>query len=417
MSERSEQTIEQSAEAHGVEPAEKDAVSGAPEEPEDAAAPVDRDGATDAENDAEDESDDEDEEDEGDEGDEGGTVVTETRRALLPALGAVVGLTVLICLVLVSFGLPALKGGPHRVPIGLAGPADLTARVKVLFSQSGNDTFRVREYTSETGLRSAISDRKVYGGLVLGNTSATMLVASGGSPTVAQVLNSVAGELSSSVQIPVKDVVPLPKQDPRGTGLAAVGLPIVLAGVLPGGLLLFRRFSRQLSIALGVVAVFSLVSGFAIGAILQFWFHSVTGNYALTAIGLALGVAAVAFPLTGLATIAGRIGVGIGTALMVLVGHPLSGLSTAPEWYPGFWGDLGQALPPGATGTLLRSTAFFSGRGSMSAVLVLAAWTIGGLLLVVVGTLLNPQDPFLDDGDSYPDDVDLDQAVPVASTL
>lgn len=338
----------------------------------------------------------------------------ETASPLLPALGAVLGLTAIICVVLVAFGLPALKGGPHQVPIGLAGPTQVTSQLKQLFAGSGGDAFRVREYPSPGALRTAVQDRKVYGGIVIGDNagrvSASMLVASGASPTIAQVLNSVAGELGQ--QISVEDVVPLPSEDPRGTGLAAVGLPIVLAGVLPGWLLVYRRFSGQTSVKLAMALGFALVSGFAIGAILQFWFNSVSGSYPLTSLALALGVAAIALPLTGLGAIAGRIGVGIGSALMVLVGYPLSGLTTAPEWFPGVWGNLGQALPPGATGTLLRSTAFFDGHGSRSALIVLAAWLVGGLLLIVVGTLLNPREQYLDDEADEPDDEDAPAPTP-----
>jgi hypothetical protein len=48
---------------------------------------------------------------------------------------------------------------------------------------------------------------------------------------------------------------------------------------------------------------------------------------------------------------------------MVLVGNPLSGISSAPERLPEPAGALGPLLPPGAGGSLLRSTAFFDGAG------------------------------------------------------
>ncbi len=54
---------------------------------------------------------------------------------------------------------------------------------------------------------------------------------------------------------------------------------------------------------------------------------------------------------------------------------------------PGWSGTLGQLLPPGAGGQLLRSTAFFDGHGATHAVLVLAAWLTLGVLLCVAGSL------------------------------
>ncbi len=48
---------------------------------------------------------------------------------------------------------------------------------------------------------------------------------------------------------------------------------------------------------------------------------------------------------------------------------------------PGGWGGLGQWLPPGATGTSLRSVAWFDGAGSTGAFVVLGVWLLVGLTL------------------------------------
>jgi hypothetical protein len=65
--------------------------------------------------------------------------------------------------------------------------------------------------------------------------------------------------------------------------------------------------------------------------------------------------------------------------LMVLAGNPLSGLSSAPELLPQPAGALGQLLPPGAGGSLLRSTAFFDGAAATGPLAVLAASWLGAL--------------------------------------
>ena len=46
-------------------------------------------------------------------------------------------------------------------------------------------------------------------------------------------------------------------------------------------------------------------------------------------------------------------------------------------------GGIGQLMPPGAGGNLLRSTGFFDGAGAGGHVLVLAAWAVAGVALVV----------------------------------
>lgn len=70
---------------------------------------------------------------------------------------------------------------------------------------------------------------------------------------------------------------------------------------------------------------------------------------------------------------------------MMLIGNPLSGTSTAPEMLPGWSGTLGQLLPPGAGGQLLRSTAFFDGHGATYPVIVLVTWLALGVVLCLVG--------------------------------
>jgi hypothetical protein len=71
----------------------------------------------------------------------------------------------------------------------------------------------------------------------------------------------------------------------------------------------------------------------------------------------------------------------------VLVGNPLSGVSSAPELLPEPAGAIGQLLPPGAGGNLLRSTAFFDGAAASGPLVVLVAWVALGLVAAVVATL------------------------------
>lgn len=70
-----------------------------------------------------------------------------------------------------------------------------------------------------------------------------------------------------------------------------------------------------------------------------------------------------------------------------MLGNPLSGLTSAPELLPSPWGSIGQLLPPGATGSLLRDLAFFHGHGTAQPIVVLVCWLIGGLALYVAGVL------------------------------
>ncbi|MEV0271489.1 ABC transporter permease [Hamadaea sp. NPDC050747] len=178
---------------------------------------------------------------------------------------------------------------------------------------------------------------------------------------------------------------PCPADDPRGAGLSAGALPPVMGGLLAAVLLtrLVRGTGRRVAGALAS----AVTGGLAVAGILQFWFGSLSGSYPANAGAVALSIAAVSLTVLGLESVFGYSGIGTGAVIMMLIGNPLSGTATAPEMLPGWSGALGQLLPPGAGGRLLRSTAFFDGRGATPAVSVLVVWAALGALLCLIGGL------------------------------
>lgn len=100
---------------------------------------------------------------------------------------------------------------------------------------------------------------------------------------------------------------------------------------------------------------------------------------------LGLTVPAIGATVAGLAALIGPAGVGLGALLMVLLGNPFSGVTSAPELLPRPVGAIGQLLPPGAGGSLLRSVAFFDGSAAGGAGLTLGLWAAAGLTAVLVG--------------------------------
>src|SRR5690606_12461743 len=179
-----------------------------------------------------------------------------------------------------------------------------------------------------------------------------------------------------------------PEDDPRGVGLASAVLPLVIAGIVSGVLasLRVRGTGRQVATVLGV----SALAGTALALVLQTWLGAIGGSFwAVTGV-LALGAAAIGSTLLGLYRVLREPGIGLGAVTMVLLGNPLSGVSSAPEMLPAGWGRLGRLLPPGATGSALRSVAWFDGAGSGRAFTVLAVWLAVGLALALVPRRLSP---------------------------
>jgi hypothetical protein len=298
--------------------------------------------------------------------------------------GAVLGLTVLLSLILTAFAWPASNTEPRDVPIAIAAPPPVADRVEQGLNANAEGAFEIARLQDRAAAEEAIADREVYGAIVVGAQGPEVLVATAASPAVAQVLTQVAGGLAATEGAPpqVTDVVPLPEDDPRGAGLAAGALPLVLGGIISAVLLTQRvqGTRRRVVAALG----FAAVGGLAMTAVLQFWLGSLAGSYWANSAVVALGIAATATLLLGMERVFGLVGLGVAAAIMVLLGNPLSGIATAPEMLPTGWGTLGQLLPPGAAGTAMRSVAFFDGAGSGMSLLVLGAWLAAGLLLCLV---------------------------------
>ena len=312
-------------------------------------------------------------------------MATTVRPSPWARVAAVVALlTVLISVLLTAFAWPAARSAVHDVPIAVVGSADQVELVSTQLDERLPGGFEVTAVADTAAAEAAILDRDVYGAIDISGGRPQVLTASAASPVVAQTLQGIAAGLAAGddASATVRDLVPLPADDPRGAGLAAGSLPLVIGGLMAAGLLtaLLRGTSRRVAGALA----FSLTGGLAMAAILQFWLGSIDGDYLLDSAVIALSIAATSLTILGLEFLVGPAGLGLGAALMMLVGNPLSGTTSAPELLPGWSGEFGQLLPPGAAGTLLRSTAFFDGNGGQQPLLVLLVWLAVGLVLCTI---------------------------------
>jgi len=305
-----------------------------------------------------------------------------------PVLVVVTLLTAILTVLLIAFAWPAARSAPRDLPLVLAGPPQAVATVQSSLERAMPGGFEITAVPDRAAAVKAIEDREVYGALVLDEQAPELLTASAAGPAVAQVLTQLSARLAAAnpgVQPKVTDVVPLPADDPRGAGLAAGALPLVIGGILGAALLtqLVQGGARRMA---GAVT-YAITGALALGAILQFWLGSLEGNYLANAGVIALSIGAISLTLLGLEWLFGAAGLGLGAAVMMLLGNPLSGLTSAPEMLPNGWGGLGQLLPPGAAGTALRSVSFFDGAGSGGPFLVLGCWLVLGLALCGFGAL------------------------------
>ena len=281
-----------------------------------------------------------------------------------PPLVAILVVPLIAALILILFAWPSAKVGPRDLPVGVVGAQPFAA-----------PGFEVHRYPSEAAARDAIADREVYGAL----TGSKVLVASAASAPVAQMLTHAAEGR------PVEDVVPAPR---ASNALGASVLPLVLGGVLTGivAALLGGGFWRRT----GLVVTGSVLTGVGAALVVQSWLDVVGGDFFANSAALSLMVLAIAATVTGLHALLGNAGIALGALTMIFLGNPFSGVATSPDMLPSGAGTLGQLLPPGAGGNLLRSTGFFDGAAAGGHVTVLAVWALLGLALIAASGFRRP---------------------------
>jgi hypothetical protein len=298
---------------------------------------------------------------------------------------------VVVALALWAFAWPAARTAPRDLPVGVAGPTAAAAPVEQKLDRNG-DAFEIHHYGDEAAARDAIERREVYGAVVVTPKGPRALTASAASPVVAQALQqAVGGPSAAGTTARSTDVVAAPAADPRGAALSSSLLPMAIGGVAAGALVvtLGLRGTRAVTALLGA----ALLVGAVAAALTHSWLGVLTGNWWAESAAFGLISLAVSASVAGLGTLLGPGGIGLGAMVMVLLGNPFSGVTSAPEMLPEPVGAVGRWLPPGAGGTLLRSVGFFDGRAADSPVLVLTVWAVAGLTLVTIGGLRKQAGP------------------------
>ncbi|WP_166133295.1 ABC transporter permease [Nocardioides ochotonae] len=310
---------------------------------------------------------------------------------LIRLVGMCAGLGAILVVLLALFILPSLKSGPHDLPVGLVGDSASTSKVVAALETAAPGAYDVERFDTADDLARAVRDRDVVGGLVVGTGDLEVVVASAGSPAIAGALSASAEAVGAAdgAEVRVTDLVPLPEEDSSGLGIGGLAFPLVFGGIVPvvafGSL-----FPHSLRWRLAGLAVFAGVGGLLVAGVLRFWFGSIETAFWPVAGAMALGIAALAVPLAGLKQLVGAKGFTVGAMTMMFLGNPLAGMATTGAWLPAGLGTVGQLLPPGAAGALVRSAAYFDGAGALVPLLTLVTWVVVGLVLYVVGARRHP---------------------------
>jgi hypothetical protein len=291
--------------------------------------------------------------------------------------GRLIAIPVIAAILLALFAWPQANLEPRGLPVGLVGPEEATAPIEAQIAESP-DAMDIHRFANADEAREAIEDREVYGAFVATPAGPKVLTASAASAPVSQLLTHAAAEAKA----PVEDVV---SASPATAGLASSVLPLVLAGIVTGlaGAALGTTAARRA----GLIVAGSVLAGLTATAIIQSWLDVIGGDWAANAAAFGLTVLAIGAFVAGSYALLGVKGAGVAAALMVFIGNPFSGVASAPELLPQPVGLIGQLMPPGAGGNLVRSTGYFDGAAAGGHVAVLAGWALAGMALLVVAGL------------------------------
>ncbi|MFG2949986.1 ABC transporter permease [Streptomyces adustus] len=344
----------------------------------------------------------------------------------------VVALPLVIALAVLAYAWPASRIAPRDLPVGVVGanPAGQHAIEGLERSKPGGFDFHL--YSDEAAARSAVKNREVYGAFVVTAGRVTVLEATAASTPVAQLLTTAGQQLAAhagklpvvnttpsagtshrtatgkgagksaaasrkpapvtsadkavaKVSVDTVDVVPTSADDPRGVVFSSALLPLTICSILIAALVALSGvptpgWRRLIDLVVGCA-----VTGFAAYLVAQGVLGALPDQPVATWAALSLTLLAISATTAGVITLIGPSGLGLSAALMVFLGNPFSGITSAPELLPKAVGDIGQWLPPGAGANLLRSTAYFGGNGAEGHVAVLVLWSVLGLAAVVLG--------------------------------
>jgi hypothetical protein len=296
-----------------------------------------------------------------------------------------------------AFAWPAARLQPRDLPVGIVGSTAGDQELLDHLAAADPDAFEFRLYADDDAARRAIMHREVYGAFAVTPGHLEVLEGSAASPAVAQLLSTVGAGVVSAMnqqaaahdQPPVhattQDVAPLSAADPRGLVFSSALLPLTICSVIiaaaVGVLVKFRPAWRQI-VALTVVSCVAAAGAYLI---ISTFLGALPGHGVADWAGLTLTILAIAAATVGLTALIGAVGLGIAAVLMVFVGNPFSGVTSAPQLLPAGVDHIGQWLPPGAGANLVRSTAYFDGSGAAGHVGVLVTWVLLGLAAITLG--------------------------------
>ncbi|MDO4919390.1 ABC transporter permease [Kocuria sp.] len=339
--------------------------------------------------------------------------------------------SVVVSIILLAFAWPTVTSKVQDLPVAVVGSQE---QIDSLTDKMPDDNpLALHPVANRQDAENGIRSREVYGAILLGDQP-EILTASAGSPVASQMLTSIGTTMQRGIDqqviskqtealqqmksamaqgpsgmaamaqqaqksgqggqqaatpptVKITDVVPLSGDDPRGAGLAIAGLPLTMGGMI-GGVLISLLVNGPRKHLLAIV-LYGIIGGLALACLMQGLFHILQGNFFANAGAIGLGIAATASVIVGLNALIGRPGIGVGAVITMFIGNPLSSLTQPKEFIAPPFGEIGQWLVPGLSGTVLRDLSYFPDANVSGQIWALIGWLAAGVVLVLSGHYRN----------------------------
>ncbi|MHB9862305.1 ABC-2 transporter permease [Streptomyces sp. YIM S03343] len=284
-------------------------------------------------------------------------------------------------------------------PVATDLPVGVTGTSPVLTAAQKNISLKVHSYKDEAAAKNAIDEGKIYGALVPGSSSNTLIVV----PTLSDVapldlavsFEKAAKSVGQPLTVTQYAPHPLAKKDPFGLVVSLMMVPLFIGGYMSSTMLRTVTGTPTGPWRVATLAAYAVLAALVIDLIVCYWLQGIpAGKFWITWPILSLVMAGVAFVAAVLQKLIGAAGTLVTVIVVMLFGNPSSGGANGVPYLPGFWRDIGPFLPPRNAYILLRNTIYFDGHGTTQALTVLLVYlVIPAAVLSLLGWFRTPQLP------------------------
>lgn len=293
----------------------------------------------------------------------------------MAVLAALTVAAVMQCLFTANYMSSAHEPVATDLPIGTTGASP------ILNAARKNLSLKVTQYSDESAVKDAIDQAKIYGALIPGPTSTTLLVV----PTISDVapldlagnFEEAAKNLRQPLHVEQYAPHPLAKKDPFGLVSSLMLIPLLVGGYMGATMLRATTGTSVGRWRLPALTGFAVLAALLVNVVVCTWLKGYPApKFWIVWPILALVIAAVALVAAVLQKLLGAAGTLVTVIVVMLFGNPSSGGANGVPYLPAFWRAIGPYLPPRNAYILLRNTIYFDGHGTTQALIVLLLYLV-----------------------------------------